>query len=177
MSRFSFHCLSRSIPSLSPCCCVCELFYIRASTTTTGTSTKACVSTHVGVCLFPCASRCYFAWALSSLQRLSTCWRVGGPALWSGGGASGWSPIMLGRSQTQPRHWPPGGPSHRRRCYAPPTTSLASTRLSKSLSLLLWSASSEERARAQEQEFSCVRGGSWRVRIKTTQQQLKYLVE
>ncbi len=38
---------------------------------------------------------------------------------------AGWSPIMLGWSQTQPHYWLPGRPSHQPRCYTPLTTSLA----------------------------------------------------
>lgn len=38
---------------------------------------------------------------------------------------AGWSPIMLGWSQTQPHYWLPGRPSLQPQCYTPLTTSLA----------------------------------------------------
>lgn len=49
---------------------------------------------------------------LGAVPGLSTC-------------CAGWSPIMLGWSQTQPHYWLPGRPSHQPRCYTPLTTSLA----------------------------------------------------
>lgn len=84
------------------------------------------------ICLGLCASMCYTCFCSFRLQHLSNCWCIRGPALWSVGLCralstryAGWSPIMLGWSQTQPLYWLPGRPSHQPQCYTPLTTSLA----------------------------------------------------
>lgn len=107
-----------------------------------GTSVNVCISTHLNVYLFMfgCIQvlLCVYLQIISCLcvsvrlQHLSNCWCIRESQLFDLGAVpglstrcAGWSPIMLGWSQTQPHYWLPGRPSHQPRCYTPLTTSLA----------------------------------------------------
>lgn len=106
-------------------------------------SKHVCISTRVNVYLFMFACTQVLLEIMSVCTPISACvWALGCSIFLIAGvlegqlfdlGAvpglstrcAGWSPIMLGWSQTQPHYWLPGRPSHQPQCYTPLTTSLA----------------------------------------------------
>lgn len=92
-------------------------------------SVSICLCLHALTCFFACVSfplLCVFSCSIFLIAGVLEGQLFDlGAVLGLSTRCAGWSPIMLGWSQTQLHYWLPGRPSHQPRCYTPLTTSLA----------------------------------------------------